>query len=94
MLIPYGLADFRRIREESQLFVDKSEYIRLLETSREGGPFIAWLRPRRFGKSTFLSMLHSYYDLKQKDDFERLFGELAIGKNPTPEHNRYLVLRL
>ncbi|MFM7202075.1 MAG: AAA family ATPase, partial [Myxococcota bacterium] len=47
-----------------------------------------------FGKSTFLSMLHSYYDLKQKDDFERLFGELAIGKNPTPEHNRYLVLRL
>ncbi|MFM7204958.1 MAG: AAA family ATPase, partial [Myxococcota bacterium] len=39
MLIPYGLADFRRIREESQLFVDKSEYIRLLETSREGGPF-------------------------------------------------------
>ena len=65
MLIPYGQADFRQIRLVGQTFVDKSEYIRLLETSRESGKYVAWLRPRRFGKSTFLSMLHSYYDLKQ-----------------------------
>nr|CAG8541138.1 7448_t:CDS:2 [Entrophospora candida] len=53
------------------------------------------LRPRRFGKTLFLSTLSSYYDVKNKGErFEQLFGDLYIGKNPTPLASSFLVLRL
>ena len=52
-----------------------------------------FLRPRRFGKSLMLNMLGAYYDVAMKDDFEALFGDLYIGKNPTEEHNKYLILK-
>ena len=51
-------------------------------------------RPRRFGKSLTLSMFENYYNIKQKDNFEKLFGDLYIGENPTPERNKYLILHL
>lgn len=44
-----------------------------------------FIRPRRFGKSLFISMLENYYDINKKDKFEELFGDLYIGKNPTEE---------
>jgi hypothetical protein len=65
-------------------------YIRPLE---EKGRTLLFLRPRRFGKSLLLSMLENYYDVKKAAEFERLFGHLAIGQNPTPRHNRYLIMR-
>nr|CAG8528188.1 5336_t:CDS:2 [Entrophospora candida] len=53
------------------------------------------LRPRHFGKTLFLSTLSSYYDVKNKGErFEQLFGDLYIGKNPTPLASSFLVLRL
>lgn len=94
MRIPYGVADFRAIREDNLVLVDKSRYIRLLESPETGSYYVAWLRPRRFGKSVLLSMLCAYYDLALKDQFERLFGDLEIGQNPTPERSRYLILRM
>jgi len=51
-----------------------------------------FLRPRRFGKSLLLSMLENYYDVAKADEFDRLFGQLAIGQNPTPKHNQYFVM--
>ncbi|MDR0603012.1 MAG: ATP-binding protein, partial [Bacteroidales bacterium] len=36
----------------------------------------------------------NYYDINQADKFEQLFGDLYIGKHPTPKHNTYLVLNL
>lgn len=53
-----------------------------------------FIRPRRFGKSIFLSMLYSYYDCNQKDRFEELFGGLWIGKHPTDLQGKYQVLFL
>ena len=53
-----------------------------------------FIRPRRFGKSIFLSMLYSYYDCKQKDKFQDLFGNLWIGKHPTPLQGSYQILYL
>ena len=50
------------------------------------------LRPRRFGKSLLLSMLENYYDVAKADEFDKLFGHLAIGKHPTPKHNRYVIM--
>ena len=38
-------------------------------------------------------MLENYYDVAKASEFERLFGDLAIGQNPTPKHNQYLVMK-
>ena len=89
--IPYGVSDFKRLRSEGYYFVDKSMYIRTLELC---GSFLFFVRPRRFGKSLFLNMLSCYYDLAEKDNFDALFGDLDIGKNPTENRNRYQVLTL
>ena len=91
MRFPYGIADFRKIREEGYFYVDRSDRIALLE---EAGSQLLFLRPRRFGKSLWLSTLENYYDLARADDFERLFGGLRIGQNPTPLRNRYFILNL
>ena len=91
MRFPYGIADFRKIREGGYFYVDRTDRIPLLE---EAGIQLLFLRPRRFGKSLWLSTLENYYDLARADDFEQMFGGLKIGQNPTPLHNRYFILKL
>jgi hypothetical protein len=87
--IPYGLSNFKSVISEGYTYVDKTPFISKLEA--EGKHHIL-LRPRRFGKSLFLSMLEYYYDVAYTADFEALFSHLAIGKNPTPLKNSYQVL--
>lgn len=87
---PYGISDFYQIINEGYFYVDRTASIRLIE---DAGKQLLFVRPRRFGKSLLLSMLESYYDVARADEFERLFGHLAIGRNPTPLHNRYLVMK-
>ena len=87
--IPYGIFDFKRSRTEGYYYIDKTGYIPTLE---QAGSFLFFVRPRRFGKSLFINMLRCYYDLAEKDNFERLFGGLAIAKNPTRNVNRFQVL--
>ena len=89
--IPYGIADFKRIREEGFYYIDKTGYIPLLEQS---GSFLFFVRPRRFGKSLMTSMLKCYYDVAEKDNFDALFGGLEIAKAPTSNKNRYQVLSM
>ena len=91
MKIPYGESNFKKIITNDFLYIDKTSYI---ETLEQHGNFNILLRPRRFGKSLFLSCLWYYYDIRFKDDFVALFGNLAIGKNPTPLNNCYQVLVL
>lgn len=64
-------------------------YLPLLEDQPDS---LFFIRPRRFGKSIFLSMLRAYYDLSQKDKFEKRFGKLWIGSHPTPLQGKYQVL--
>ncbi len=87
---PYGISNYYRIVTENYFYVDRSNHIRLIE---EAGDQLLFLRPRRFGKSLLLSMLENYYDVAKADEFDKLFGNLAIGKNPTPKHNQYLVMK-
>ncbi len=87
---PYGISDFHRIRTEKLFYVDRTAHIRLIENA---GDQLLFLRPRRFGKSLLISMLENYYDIAKADEFEQLFGELAIGQNPTPNHNNYFVMK-
>ena len=89
--IPYGIFDFKRIRTEGYYYIDKTAYIPLLERS---GSFLFFVRPRRFGKSLFINMLRCYYDLAEKENFEKLFGCLAIAESPTVNKNRYQVFGL
>ena len=91
MRFPYGTADFAAIIHEGYFYVDRTDRIPLIENA---GKQLLFLRPRRFGKSLWLSTLENYYDLARADDFDRLFGRLKIGQNPTPLHNRYFILKL
>ncbi len=88
--IPYGLANFKKLRRNGYLYIDKTAFIPTLEMLNDT---LFFIRPRKFGKSLLLSMLDSYYDVNAKDDFEFLFGDLAIGKHPTELKNDYLVMR-
>ncbi|MEN9354498.1 MAG: hypothetical protein RL318_1823 [Fibrobacterota bacterium] len=88
--LPYAVANFEKVIEEGYRFVDKTEYIRSLEEFEVP----VFLRPRRFGKTLWCSTLECYYDILRKEKFEALFGELAIGKNPTGLQNSFMVLRL
>ena len=90
MKFPYGISDFRQVIGEGYYFVNRSDHIRILE---EIGKQLLFLRPRHFGKSLLLSMLENYYDVARAAEFDQLFGHLAIGQNPTPLHNQYLVMR-
>lgn len=87
--IPYGLSDFQRISGDNYYYVDKTRYIEEFEQSSS---FLFMIRPRRFGKSLWLSTLQSYYDIATADRFEELFGAYYIGQHPTPERNKYLIL--
>ena len=86
---PYGISDFYILRKESYLYLDRTGLISELE---KFGKQLLFLRPRRFGKSLLLSMLANYYDLNTADDFDHLFGDLSVGKQPTLERNQYLIL--
>ena len=88
--IPYGMADFSAIRREGQLYVDKTRFVRDMENDRH----VFLLRPRRFGKSCWVSILQHYYDRTRKDHFEALFAGTNIGKEPTANRSQYAVLRL
>ena len=89
--IPYGLKDFKIIREEGYYYVDKTAYIRKME---ERDRFVFFVRPRRMGKSLFVETLRRYYDVNEKANFRKLFGGLDIGENPTENANKYHVLAL
>ncbi|MCP4138414.1 MAG: AAA family ATPase [bacterium] len=88
--IPYGISNYEKLVEEGYYFVDKTAYIEQLEEL--GSPYLFFLRPRRFGKSLLISILSHYYDINKKDQFDSLFKDTYIGKNPTPLKNSYPVL--
>ena len=89
--LPYGQSNFARLIEQNYAYVDKTRYIEFLENENNTYQFL--LRPRRFGKSLFLSVLENYYDINKRDKFESLFGDLYIGKNKTAEQGIYAVLK-
>ena len=90
-LLPYGMINIEDIRLDNYYYVDKTSFIPLIEQSDR---FFFFIRPRRFGKSLTLNMLQHYYDVRTKDKFDSLFGDLYIGKHPTKDRNSYLVIKL
>lgn len=89
--IPYGISNFEVLRNKGYLYVDKTNYIEILDNY---APYQFFIRPKRFGKSLFISMIENYYDINKKDKFEDLFSDLYIGKHPTEERNKFLVWKI
>ena len=89
MKFPYGISDFKAIATQGYFYCDRTDKIPMLEDSKSQ----LFIRPRRFGKSLVLSMLENYYDVAKADEFDEIFGNLAIGKNPTKLRNSYFILR-
>ena len=87
--IPYGEADIRRIRLRGWLYVDKTRFLRRLE--EESYAFL--IRPRRFGKSLWVSVLENYYDRTRADEWHAVFDGTDIGRQPTDDRSRYVILR-
>ena len=89
--LPNGISNYEELIEDGYLYVDKTRYIEKMESLTDKR--IMFLRPRKFGKTLFTSVLENYYDVRKVDKFDKLFGETYIGKNPTPNKNKYHILR-
>ena len=89
--MPYGISNYEELVTENYYYVDKTKYIEKLEELPEKR--IMFLRPRKFGKTLFTSVLENYYDKNKKESFEKLYGNTYIGKNPTKLKNSYCILR-
>ncbi len=72
---PYGIADFRRIRREGRVYVDRTSHLRDLENL---GDVLVFLRPRRFGKSLWVQTLATYYDLRYGGAFDDMGEEVTF----------------
>ena len=88
--IPYGISDYEKIINEGFYYVDKTPYLEAIENA---GQYLFFIRPRRFGKSLFLSLMETYYDVARKERFDDFFKNTYIQENPTEEKNCYLILK-
>ncbi|MBO5565913.1 MAG: AAA family ATPase [Succinivibrio sp.] len=86
-----GMSTLSEIRDKGGIYVDKTRFIDILENNA-GTSAPVLLRPRRFGKSLTASMLHSYYDISEKEQFEKNFKGTWIYDHRTPLANSYYVL--
>ena len=89
--LPLGISNYEQLITNNYIYVDKTQYIERLE--EQPNRTIMFLRPRKFGKTLFTSTLECYYDINKKDKFDELFKNTYIGKNPTPNRNKYCILR-
>ena len=89
--LPYRISNYQELIEDNYYYVDKTKYIEKLENLAEKR--IMFLRPRKFGKTLFTSVLENYYDIKKTEEFEKLYKDTYVGKNPTNLKNSYHILR-
>ena len=89
--IPYGISNFKQVLRENKYLVDKTMYFERMERA---GNFLFLVRPRRFGKSLFLDMLETYYDINEKDHFQEYFKGMYVERHPTAERGTFQVLHL
>ncbi len=88
--IPYGISDYRKLKEQNYIYVDKTNYLEKLESV---GDTLIYLRPRRFGKTLFTSMMYYYYDRNSLDLFDSLYRDTYVYNHPTKNKNNYYILK-
>ena len=77
--IPIGIDDFKKLRENSAYYVDKTKFIS--EILDDGAEVKLFTRPRRFGKTLNMSMLKYFFDIDNAEENRKLFSELDIEKS-------------
>ena len=83
--VPIGRDDFKEVIEENLYYVDKT---RIIEELLDKKKYVTLFpRPRRFGKSLFISMLDNFFNIEYKDTNKNLFDGLYISKS---EYYSYL----
>ena len=87
---PYGDYSFENFNKENAAFVDKTGFIEVIDNLDTKYPVL--LRPRRFGKSTFVQMLDYFYDIAKKDQYDEVFRGTKIHEKNLPSHNSYHVI--
>ena len=88
--IPYGIMNFYDLRASNFYYIDKTKHLPIVEQS---GRFLFFIRPRRMGKSLWMSMMEHYYDINYKDEFKKIFGGTWIYDHPTDEQGNYLDIK-
>ncbi len=88
---PYGVVAYDSFKRRNRAYADKSGMILHLDQDNMT-PYPVLLRPRRFGKSTFVQMLKCFYDISYESRYEELFSGTAIYKEHLKSHNKYHVL--
>ncbi|NEW61314.1 AAA family ATPase [Sulfurovum sp. bin170] len=88
--LPYGKSNFKDIKTKGYYYIDKTNFIQKIEDSSD---FLFFLRPRRFGKSLLISMLEAYYDIYYRDEFNEIFKDTYILKNPTPLKSSFYIMK-
>ncbi len=87
--LPVGISDFKTLQRSHKYFVDKTKYLPLLE---EISNFLFLIRPRRFGKSLFLSMVADYFDCANKD-IESEYKGTWIESHPLESKGKFQILQ-
>lgn len=90
--LPHTISNFQELITQNYLYVDKTEYLEKMEALPQ--KYLFFLRPRRFGKSLFTTLLRYYYGIEHQSNFQELFGHLYIGQHPTPNANRFFILNM
>ncbi len=87
--LPVGVTNFKVLRNNHRYYVDKTMYLQKMEDTSD---FLFLIRPRRFGKSLFLSMVGDYYDCENMDIDEEFDGTW-IGEHPLDNKGKFQVLQ-
>ena len=88
---PYGDSSFETFNKENVAFVDKTGFIEVIDHLDTKYPVL--LRPRRFGKTTFVQMLLCFYDISYKDKYDEIFKGTKSLRWILPSHNTYHVIK-
>lgn len=87
--LPVGITNFKVLRNNHKYYIDKTMYLQKME---ETSDFLFLIRPRRFGKSLFLSMVADYYDCENKD-IDKEFEGTWVDKHPLENKGKFQVLQ-
>lgn len=91
--IPVSIEEFSELIENNYYYIDKTKAIEELEITKSN--VVLFRRPRRFGKSLFLSTLDCFYNIENKNYNKTLFKNLYIAKSPYfKKQGSYPVIRL
>ncbi|QWG04526.1 ATP-binding protein [Flammeovirga yaeyamensis] len=90
---PIGLSNFKRVIQDNYYYIDKSLFIEDVIESNAISILIP--RPRRFGKTLNMSMLHAFFDVKKEKENKSLFEKLKIRQSEAWKHQgKYPVIYL